>query len=285
MYSPRQLEAVRVNICRCDLTVSPKRPQLRRAPFKTEHNEMSVLDAAAKPGSKYYTDLFSMCQQNYFFFFLTSPALCTKAADGTWGQCETLLFSPSIPHLPQARDFRMRRAAKPVPLGALGTWEWKLTPQRQSKDTGRTERGIQPDSPNWKPALGAAGCRRGSRDAQGWAGLGWGGLERTVFLAQTRKERRIVPTSALLFCIVDFILPNGGRPWDHRVKSLAYLVFHEGQGMGEGFQSGSVVTNLPASAEDMGSIPGSGRSPGKGNSNPLQYSCLGNPMSRGAWWL
>ena len=38
--------------------------------------------------------------------------------------------------------------------------------------------------------------------------------------------------------------------------------------MGEGFQSGSVVTNLPASAEDMGSIPGSGRSPGKGNGNP-----------------
>lgn len=83
MYSPRQLEAVRVNICRCDLTVSPRRPPLRRAPFKTEHNAMSVLDAAAKPGSKYYTDLFSMCQQNYFFFFLTSPALCTKAADGT----------------------------------------------------------------------------------------------------------------------------------------------------------------------------------------------------------
>ena len=33
----------------------------------------------------------------------------------------------------------------------------------------------------------------------------------------------------------------------------------------------------------MGSIPGSGRSPGEGNDNPLQYSCLGNPMDRGAW--
>ena len=33
----------------------------------------------------------------------------------------------------------------------------------------------------------------------------------------------------------------------------------------------------------MGSIPGSGRSPGGGNGNPLQYSCLGNPMDRGAW--
>ena len=35
---------------------------------------------------------------------------------------------------------------------------------------------------------------------------------------------------------------------------------------------------------DMGSIPVSGRSPGEGNGNPLQYSCLGNPMDRGAWW-
>ena len=35
---------------------------------------------------------------------------------------------------------------------------------------------------------------------------------------------------------------------------------------------------------DAGSVPGSGRSPGEGNGNPLQYSCLGNPMDRGAWW-
>ena len=37
-------------------------------------------------------------------------------------------------------------------------------------------------------------------------------------------------------------------------------------------------------AGDLGSIPGSGRSPGEGTGNPLQYSCLGNPMDRGAWW-
>ena len=37
-------------------------------------------------------------------------------------------------------------------------------------------------------------------------------------------------------------------------------------------------------ARDSGSIPGSGRSPGEGNGNPLQFSCLGNPMDRGAWW-
>ena len=45
-----------------------------------------------------------------------------------------------------------------------------------------------------------------------------------------------------------------------------------------------VKKNLPANAEDMGSIPGSGRSPGEGHGNPLQYSCLGNPMDRGALW-
>ena len=42
------------------------------------------------------------------------------------------------------------------------------------------------------------------------------------------------------------------------------------------------VKNLPSNAGDAGSIPGSGRAPGEGNSNPLQYSCLGNPMDRGA---
>ena len=41
--------------------------------------------------------------------------------------------------------------------------------------------------------------------------------------------------------------------------------------------------NLPANAGDGGSIPGSGRSPGEGNGNLLQYSCLENPMDRGAW--
>ena len=43
------------------------------------------------------------------------------------------------------------------------------------------------------------------------------------------------------------------------------------------------VKNLHANAGDVGWIPGSGRSPGGGNGNPLQYSCLGNPMDRGAW--
>ena len=50
-----------------------------------------------------------------------------------------------------------------------------------------------------------------------------------------------------------------------------------------GFLGGSVVKNLPANAGDTGSAPGLGRSPGEENGNPLPYSCLGNPMDRGAW--
>ena len=44
-----------------------------------------------------------------------------------------------------------------------------------------------------------------------------------------------------------------------------------------------MVKNLPANTRDTGPIPGLGRSSGGGNGNPLQYSCLGNPMDRGAW--
>ena len=51
-----------------------------------------------------------------------------------------------------------------------------------------------------------------------------------------------------------------------------------------GFPGDSVVKNLPANAGDQCSISGSGRSPGEGNGNPLQYSCLENSMDRGAWW-
>jgi len=45
----------------------------------------------------------------------------------------------------------------------------------------------------------------------------------------------------------------------------------------------SVVKNPSANTGDTGLIPGSGRSPGRGNGNPLQYSCLENPVDRGAW--
>ena len=50
-----------------------------------------------------------------------------------------------------------------------------------------------------------------------------------------------------------------------------------------GFPGDSVVKHSPANAGDTGSIPGWGRSPRGGHGNPLQYSCLENPMDRGAW--
>ena len=51
-----------------------------------------------------------------------------------------------------------------------------------------------------------------------------------------------------------------------------------------GFPGGSVVKNPPANVGDAGSIPGLERSPGRGNDNSLQYSCLEILMDRGAWW-
>ena len=67
--------------------------------------------------------------------------------------------------------------------------------------------------------------------------------------------------------------------------STFFVYFYVWTGMG--FLCGAVVKNLPANTggtRDAGSIPGSGRSPGGGNGNPLQYSCLGIPTDRGAWW-
>ena len=51
-----------------------------------------------------------------------------------------------------------------------------------------------------------------------------------------------------------------------------------------GFPGGSEVKASAHNVGDLGSIPGLGRSPGEGTGNPLQYSCLENPMDGGAWW-
>ena len=51
-----------------------------------------------------------------------------------------------------------------------------------------------------------------------------------------------------------------------------------------GFPDGSDGKESACNAGDQSSVPGSGRSPGEGNGNPVQYSCLENPMDRGAWW-
>ena len=73
---------------------------------------------------------------------------------------------------------------------------------------------------------------------------------------------------------LEFISSPFTLSWNH--SSSKYL----------GFPGGSVVKNPPANvgdAGDTGLITGSGRVPGEGNGNPLQYSCLGNPIDRGAW--
>ena len=61
------------------------------------------------------------------------------------------------------------------------------------------------------------------------------------------------------------------------------LLFFNNKYFDMGFPGGSVVIDLPAKSGDVGLIPGPGRSPAEGNGNPLQYSCLGNPMDRRAW--
>ena len=66
--------------------------------------------------------------------------------------------------------------------------------------------------------------------------------------------------------------------------SFVIVVDLEQTSFSRGFPGGSAVKNLPVNAGDAGSIPGMGRFPGGGNSNPLQYSCLESPMDRGAWW-
>ena len=81
--------------------------------------------------------------------------------------------------------------------------------------------------------------------------------------------------------------PHGQRslvrysPWGHKeLETTEWLSTAQDSTA----QAVVVVKNPPANAQDLGSIPGSGRYPGGGHGYPLQYSCLENPMNRGAWW-
>ena len=88
-----------------------------------------------------------------------------------------------------------------------------------------------------------------------------------------------------LFPSAASILKGLIRTWEtHGPHLLLTMSSYKGGGYpGQGFLCGSAVKNPPAMQEIVGSIPGSGRSPREGNGNPLQYSCLGKPMDRGAW--
>ena len=83
-------------------------------------------------------------------------------------------------------------------------------------------------------------------------------------------------------------LPGACTPlseWlDLRADRAAHYPSLFAEGLGRGYPGGSEVKAFVCNAGDLGSIPGSGRSPGEGNGNPLQYSCLENPMDGGAWW-
>ena len=68
------------------------------------------------------------------------------------------------------------------------------------------------------------------------------------------------------------------RHFSNCYKLLLFLII-----IPQGFPGGSEVKASAWNAGDLGSIPGLGRSPGEGNGNPLQYSCLENPMEGGAW--
>ena len=68
--------------------------------------------------------------------------------------------------------------------------------------------------------------------------------------------------------------------WGHFFLILEKVLHN----VGRIFSGGSMVKNPPVNVGDTGLIPGLERSPGEENSSPLQYSCLGNPRDRGAWW-
>ena len=78
--------------------------------------------------------------------------------------------------------------------------------------------------------------------------------------------------SCVLTCV--FVFGCSGSLFLSRLFSVCFL----------GFPGGAEVKASACNVGDLGSIPGLGRSPGEGNGNPLQYSCLVNPMDGGAWW-
>ena len=110
-----------------------------------------------------------------------------------------------------------------------------------------------------------------------------GGNELQELPPSSSFYRTHLPTTALIHSTAVCISET---PWGIHLATtpLRPRAFYSELMRKLGFLGGPVVKNLPANAGDSGSIPGLGRSPGKGNGNPLQYSCLGNPMDRKAWW-
>ena len=79
---------------------------------------------------------------------------------------------------------------------------------------------------------------------------------------------------SMLYDSIHTKCPEEASPWGQKADSW----------LPKGVPGGSEVKVSAYGAGDLGLIPGSGRSPGEGNGNPLQHSCLENPMDGGAWW-
>jgi len=77
---------------------------------------------------------------------------------------------------------------------------------------------------------------------------------------------------------------QANRPSSREYQTLSLLLWVRISLRRRGFPGGSMIKIPPASAGVMGSIPGLGRSPGKGSGNSLQFSCLENTTDRVAWW-
>ena len=98
-------------------------------------------------------------------------------------------------------------------------------------------------------------------------------------------EKEMATHSSVLAWRIPGTGEPGGLPsmGSHRVRHDWSDLAAAAAGFCQGFPGGSDGKESACNARDLGLIPGSGRSPGEGNGYPLQYSCLGNPMDKGAW--
>ena len=99
------------------------------------------------------------------------------------------------------------------------------------------------------------------------------------YLCESWNQSPMDTKSQLYFYFAFQVL---GMQWERRNTKLLWIFSSSIMSLA-GFPGSSAVKNRPANAGDAGLIPAFGRSAGKGNGNPLQYSCLGYPMDRGAW--
>ena len=158
-------------------------------------------------------------------------------------------------------------------------WEWVAFPFSRGSSQTRDQTqvsciavGSLPAEPQGKPKNTGVG----SLSLLQWMfpiqESNWGLLHCRQILYQLRYQGSPIFLRIRVFCKESALLIRWPEHWSFSISpSNVSLV-------------AQMVKNLPANARDMSLNPGSGRSPGEGNGNPLQYSCPGNPMNRGAWW-